>query len=160
MSPKQLERLILAHRHALELFAAQWTQTPEECVQDAFLKLFRSEQPIANQRAWLFRVVKNLAIDSGRSESSRKRREQTVGKERKLFSQHSTSLDVADLQTALQALDHELREVIVARIWGKLTLEEISDAFSIAISTAHRRYETGIVQLKKHFQVPSESSHE
>ena len=161
MTPQQFEQLILTHRRPLELFAAQWTTTPEDCVQDAFLKLFRNPVDVANHRAWLFRAVRNLAIDSGRSETSRKQREQSVGQNRKLFAEsNDNSLDLNELQSALEHLPDDQREVIVARTWGKLTFEEISEAFGIATSTAHRRYETGILQLQKHFEIPTRTSHE
>lgn len=153
MNSKQLEQLILANHRSLELFAAQWTVAPEDCVQEAFLKLHRTSELIENPRAWLFRVVRNLAIDAGRSESSRKNREQLIGQSRPWFTEKQESpFDSAEIQSALQQLPADQREIIVARIWGKLTLEEIGDAFEIATSTVHRRYELGIKQLQKQFK--------
>ena len=152
MKPEQLEQLIIAHHRALELFAAQWSDTPEDCVQDAFLQLHRSPKTIQNPRAWLYRVVRNLAIDSGRSEASRKRRERQVAAKPDWFEKRDSVLEAGQLQEALSGLDSELREVVVARIWGKLTLAEIAEALGIATSTAHRRYEQGIQALQKKFK--------
>lgn len=158
MTPQQLEQLILAHRRSLELFAAQWATSPEDCVQEAFLKLFRSKQAIGNPRSWLFRVVKNLAIDQGRSETQRRKREQSAGSQRTLFTtSESPRLDSDELQHALQNLANEQREVIVAKIWGRLTFEEISEALGIATSTAHRRYSIALQKLQNHFHAKSES---
>lgn len=149
MTPQQLEILVSAHRRPLELFAAQWTLAPEDCVQEAFLKLFANELPITNCRAWLYRVVRNLAIDSGRSESSRKRREELAGKNRNLFeTKNSNSLNPFEVERALQQLTDEQREVIVTKLWGQLTFDEIGEALEIATSTAHRRYQLGLTQLR------------
>jgi len=155
MTPKQLEQLILANHRTLELFAAQWTMAPEDCVQEAFLKLFRLDRPVENPKAWLFRAVRNLAIDSGRSEASRRNREYVAGQARCLFtSKPEDLLSSEEIQTALERLSGDYREVIVARIWGRLTLEEIAEAFGMAPSTVHRRYELGIQKLKQYFKVP------
>jgi len=156
MNSKLLEKLILANHRSLELFAAQWTAVPEDCVQEAFLKLHRTTESIDNPRAWLFRVVRNLAIDAGRSEASRKRREQLVGQSKSWFvEQQESPFDISEIQSALQKLPAEQREIIVARIWGKLTLKEIASAFQIATSTVHRRYELGIKQLQNQFSQTS-----
>ena len=45
------------------------TEAAEELVQDAYVRAFRSwEQytPCTNLRAWLLRIVHNLAVDAGR----------------------------------------------------------------------------------------------
>lgn len=158
MTPELLEQLISKHQRSLELFASQWTSAPEDCVQEAFLRLHRSDQNIANHRAWLFRVVRNLAIDQRRSEASRTQREQFVGRQRPMFSHDvQQSVDGQELRLALEALDDGQREIVVARIWGKLTLEEISESFGIAVSTVHRRYTTGIQKLQQHFEVPCQN---
>ncbi len=154
MKPQQLEQLVSTHQRSLELFASQWTRSPEDCVQEAFLRLHRNDQPVTNHAAWLFRVVRNLAIDQGRSDSSRSNRERIAGQQRSLFSvTQNHPIDGDELQKAINELSDDQREIIVARLWGKLTLHEIADAFEIAVSTAHRRYETGIKQLQKHFEV-------
>ena len=158
MTPKHLEQLIATHQRSLELFASQWTASPEDCVQEAFLRLHRNDQPVANEVAWLFRVVRNLAIDQGRSDSSRSQREKFAGQRRVLFSSEDRPLiDTNELQHAIETLPDEQREVIVARIWGKLTLEQVAESFDIAISTAHRRYQHGIQKLKTHFEVPCQT---
>jgi RNA polymerase sigma-70 factor (ECF subfamily) len=154
MTPQQLEQLILTHQRSLELFASQWTTSPEDCVQEAFLRLHRQKKHIANEAAWLFRVVRNLAIDQGRSDASRSNREQFVGRQRSLFASSNSQLIATDeLEHAIRQLPDSEREVIVARVWGKLTLNEISESFGIAISTAHRRYNQGILSLQSHFEI-------
>jgi len=54
----------------------------------------------------------------------------------------------------LQSLDEGLREVIVARIWGGLNFEQISEVVGASISTAHRRYEAGLKSLRERLKLP------
>ena len=61
-------------------------------------------------------------------------------------------VDGLDAEHAVAALAHlapELREVVVARLWGGLTFEQIADAMGSSASSAHRRFDAGIEQLRK-----------
>ena len=50
---------------------------------------------------------------------------------------------------ALEDLPTEQREVIVARLWGGLSFDEIAEINGTAASTAHRRYQQGIAALRE-----------
>ena len=50
---------------------------------------------------------------------------------------------------ALARLPLEEREIIVAHLWGGLTFAEIGEVIGISSSTAHRRYESGLRQLRE-----------
>ena len=52
----------------------------------------------------------------------------------------------------LAELPLELREVIVARLWGGLTFEEIGQVVGCSLPTAHRRYQTGLAQLRERLE--------
>ena len=58
-------------------------------------------------------------------------------------------LDAELAARALEALPGEKREVVVARIWGGLTFEEIAEFADISSSEAHRRYEAALAVLRK-----------
>ena len=49
----------------------------------------------------------------------------------------------------LESLASENREVIVARLWGGLTFEEIATLAGCSSSAAHRRYTSGMSELKE-----------
>jgi RNA polymerase sigma-70 factor (ECF subfamily) len=55
------------------------------------------------------------------------------------------------LQSALQVLPAEQREVIVLHIWGQLTLEEVAETVGISPNTAASRYRYGLTKLKAQF---------
>ena len=50
---------------------------------------------------------------------------------------------------ALQGLPLEQREVIVARLWGGLSFEQLGELAGCSASTAFRRYEAGIEALRQ-----------
>ncbi len=151
MSPEVLGRLIDAHGAALELYAAQWTDSTADVVQEAFVQLLRRGQLPDPITAWLYRVVRNGAINAARA-ASRRRRHETVAAARAHSWFESSSLTAIEAEEATRAL-HELpaeqREVIVARLWGDLSFQEIADITGTAASTVCRRYHLGIETLRK-----------
>ena len=58
-------------------------------------------------------------------------------------------LDAETAAAALKTLDSEQREIVIARIWGGLSFEEIGETCGVSSSTAHRRYESGLRELRK-----------
>ena len=151
VDPELIERLLDDHLAALELFAAQWTNAPEDCVQEAFLELAR--RPTLSERLmpWLYRVVRNRAISTARSAGRRRRHEQAAaGRARMWFiPSRAGQIDAMAATEALQELPRRHREIIVARIWGELTLAEVAEVVGVSVSTAHRRYEAGMKTLRK-----------
>jgi len=152
MTPRQLADLIAAHAAALVLFARQWCDCPEDVVQETFCKLVGLRAPPADPAAWLFRAVRNAGIDAGRATRRRARREQSAARPEQWFAETEAGGGEAAV-SALEALPPEQREVIVARLWGGLTLEQVAAAAGCSVSTAHRRYEAGIQALRERFGV-------
>ena len=148
MTPSQLTEWIDAHAGALTLFARQHCADPEAVVQDAFCKLVQSRTPTLDPVAWLYRVVRNGAIDAGKAERRRKRREVRLAKPEGWF-EATPDPDAEDAVHALQGLPAEQREVIVLRIWSGLKLEQIATACDCSVSSAHRRYEAGLQTLRE-----------
>lgn len=134
---------------ALELFASQWTDAPEDSVQDAILELTRQSTPPRNLAAWLFHVVRKRAISANRSVTRRRRHESLAARLIRVSSETPENrIDADDLALALSQLDDETREVIVARTWGGLSFAEIGTMLSISAATAFRRYEAGLKSLR------------
>ena len=149
MTPRVLADLIAHHAAALVLFARQWCDCPEDAVQEAFCNLARTPRP-DDPVAWLYRVVRNAAVDAGRSARQRARRERVAARPVLWFAETDIDgLDAGAAVAALEALAPGPREVIVARLWGGLTLEQAGVAAGCSVSTAHRRYEAGIAALRE-----------
>lgn len=156
IDPVLLEQLICEHGAALELYAAQWTTTPEDCVQEAFVKLAGQVPPPDQPVAWLYRVVRNRAISLRRSHERRRRRESQVAAERPQWFAASrwSAAELQEVTAALRALDAEWREVIIARIWGGLSFEQIAQVMGVSTSSAHRLYQAGLSKLRERLGVP------
>src|SRR5260370_933256 len=81
MGPDQLGQLVDRHAAALALYARQWCATPEDVVQEAFLKLVTQHLGPRNVVPWLYRVVRNGAVSASRSEKRRRRYETAAAAE-------------------------------------------------------------------------------
>jgi RNA polymerase sigma factor (sigma-70 family) len=161
LGPEELGQLVDRHAAPLELFAAQWSNSPADVVQEAFIKLAAQRERPEQVAAWLYRVVRNAAISAARSAQRRKRHESVTAKQRRAWFQSTDEdrLDAKDAVAALEALSAEQREVIVARIWGGLSFQEIATALEIGTSTAHRQYENGLKALRQRLGVPWLNNH-
>jgi len=147
-TPAWLARLLEDHSRALVLYARQWCPWPEDIVQEALLELVKQRQPPEHMVAWLYRVVRNRAISASRLQRRREARESRAAVPEAWFQSGAGSLDAAEATAALATLPLELREVVVARIWGNLTFAEIAALTDVSLSTAQRRYERGIQELQ------------
>ncbi len=154
MTPHDFARLVDAHGPPLVLFARQWCATPEDVVQDAFLKLVTLRQPPRDAIAWLYRVVRHGAIDAGRADRRRQRREAAARPTHWFVEPEVDGLDAAAAVAALERLPGEQREVIVARLWGGLNYEQIAEVAGCSASTACRRYSAGIAALRQELGWP------
>ena len=154
MTPRQLGDLIDRLGPALVLYARQWTAAPEDVVQDAFLKLVEVRRPPDDPAAWLFTVVRNRAMDLIKADRRRAKREQVARLDRWFVEPEIDGLDAERAVAALERLPAELREVIVARLWGGLTFDQIAAVSGGSASSAFRRYEAGIAALRETLGVP------
>jgi RNA polymerase sigma-70 factor (ECF subfamily) len=155
MRPDDFVCLLDTHGPPLILYARQWCATPEDVVQEAFLKLVSLRQPPRSVVPWLYRVVRNAALDACKTARRRQRRESAAARSVGWFVEPEIDgLDAAAAAAALQRLAAEEREVIVARLWGGLSFEEIAEVAGCSASTAFRRYSAGLDALRKEFGVP------
>ena len=149
MSPTDLAQLIDTHAAPLVLYARQWCGAPEDVVQEAFVKLVRQHRPPEDAVAWLYRVVRNGALDAAKMARRRQRREAAAARPIRWFVEPEVDgLDAATAVAALEKLAPERREVIVAHHWGGLTFEQIATVAGCSASTAFRRYSAGVEDLR------------
>ncbi len=154
LTPHDLGRLYRQHAPALRLYVRQWPDCAEDIVQDAFIALARQSPPPEQAAAWLYRVVRNKAVASVRSTVRRRRRENAASAPEAWLGTADDRLDAAAAARALASLPLELREVIVARLWGGLTFDEVARLVGCSLPTAHRRYHAGLTELRTRLNVP------
>ena len=151
MGPEQLGELVDRHAAALVLYARQWCDCPEDVVQTAFLKLVRARTRPDNLLPWLYRVVRNGAIDASRAARRRHKYEAAAADTApKWFSPSydPSGLDARSAALALADLPAETREIIVMHLWGGLTFEQIAQALTSSAATCYRRYAAGLDALR------------
>jgi RNA polymerase sigma-70 factor, ECF subfamily len=161
IGPEILGSLFDEHAAALVLYARQWCDAPgaEDIVQDAFVALARQESEPDRPVAWLYRVVRNGAIAAARRSRRRRRREEraadrAVVSDDSWFAATDDRIDAGHAAGLLVELDLETREIIVARLWGGLTFEEIARLQGCSLTTAHRRYQAGLARLHARLESP------
>jgi RNA polymerase sigma-70 factor (ECF subfamily) len=154
LTPHDLGRLYRQHAPALRLYARQWPSCAEDLVQDAFVALARQNRPPEQVVPWLYQVVRNGATAVARLAARRRRRETVASVPEAWFSPTDDRLDAADAARALADLPLENREVIVARLWGGLTFDDVSRLVGCSLPTAHRRYHAGLTELRTKLGAP------
>ena len=150
---KLIAELVRSKLPALVLFARQWKHdSAEDVVQEAFVRLMRLAEPPQDPVGWIFAAVRNASNQHLRSEKRRKCRENASLAEKKPWFAPTEGDD--ELVAELQSLPFDYRSVIVAKIWGNLTFEQIAALTGTSRSSAHRSYNEGLALLKKKLEEP------
>jgi RNA polymerase sigma-70 factor (ECF subfamily) len=142
----------------LLLCARQWTRSladAEDVVQDAFVRFWRHQRALpGDPMALLVTSVRRAAFDRARRENRRSAREERA-MEGEDFEPPAfvSSLDGDDrrdaIEAALRRLPEEQREVLVLKIWGELTFEQVASQLDIPPNTAASRYRYALAALRK-----------
>lgn len=152
---EELANLWRKHAASLALLCRLRCSSPEDCVQEAFIRLAQQVPTPDDPVAWLARVARNEALSRWRSEQRRRQREQLVAAERPAWfieprlGGNSSLASPAEIQSALRQLDESTREIVVAHLWSGLSFRQIAEAFDLSSSAAHRQYTAGLKQMKK-----------
>jgi RNA polymerase sigma-70 factor (ECF subfamily) len=149
IAAEELGRLYREHAAALRLYLRQWPGSDEDLLQDAFIKLAQQSPVPERVLPWLYRVVRNGALAAGRGEARRRHRQDKASSSEAMFDATDDLLDGQQATRLLGELPLEQREVLVARIWGELTFEEIAQVVGCSLPTAHRRYQAGLAAIRE-----------
>lgn len=144
----QLTELIEKHAGSLRLWIRSRCASSEDVVQEAFCKLAVQEPPPDNPVAWLYQVCRNLADKQRRTDDRRRTRETIWAQSQQISMPRDDSLDASETLVAVESLEENLREVLIARLWGHLSLKEVAAVCGISTATAFRRYEAAIHSLR------------
>ena len=150
------------------LFARQQTrntQDAEDVLQDALVKLAKKVQEGSFEggpecwRPFLYTTIRRLAIDLGRKNDRRVKRENKSEADR-----HSETGGMADpwfhgdgsdiekkalLEDELKKLPAKFSEVIIMKVWGNHTFAEIGEMLGVSLNTVASRYRYGLERLRK-----------
>jgi len=126
-------------------------------VQEAFCRLAVQEPPPENPVAWLYRVCRNLAERQRLGDKRRRERERATCRVEAVPTSEADPLEIAETLAAVEELEDELREVLVARVWGQLSLEEVARLCGVSTATAFRRYEAALKALRAKLETKCEN---
>jgi RNA polymerase sigma factor (sigma-70 family) len=155
----RLARVVCERAGALVLYARQWlpdVASAEDAVQEAMTALLAQARPPDDPVAWMFRAVRNAAIDQARATSGRRRRERAVaGVRREWFEPGIDALlDAQAAERAMRQLPADSREIVVLRIWSGLGFAQIARVTGLGVSTVHGRYVAALDQLRHALEKP------
>lgn len=144
LDPERLGELFSAHAAVLVLFARARVERSEaeDLVQEAFVRLMTAKPEPTDPRAWLYTVVRRLALDRGR----RKRRQVRSDADPCFSPGRPGDEEARRVEQMLRSLPGEEREVLILRVWGGLTLEQVGRVLGLSTATTHRRYREALAQ--------------
>ncbi len=166
--PSRFRPWLEEHGSKLLLFARQQTRSiadAEDILQNALVKLARKVEEgtfVGDQQAWLafiYTQIRREAIDLGRKDDRRRKREELVVEDKKTLGsdidlphfENNENMDETRriLEVGLKGLPKKFSEVIHMKLWGERTFAEIGEALDISLNTAASRYRYGIEALRK-----------
>ena len=130
----------------------------------ALIRLARKEASgefVGGQEAWLsyvFASIRRLAVDYGRKSDRRQKREDeacAAEQDEDVYADPWFSSAAADeelkqfMEMQLRKLPSKFSEVIVLKIWGEQTFQQIAETLEISQNTVASRYRYGIDLLRK-----------
>ena len=154
----RLVEAVMDRANALALYARQWVDrsAAEDAVQEALIALLMEKRPPDDPVAWMFRAVRNAAIDQARSASRRRQRERIVADARRQWFEPLPAplLDAAEVEQLVRGLPIDQREIIVLRIWGELGFAQIAKVMQLGLATVHDRYVSALEQMRNTLEKP------
>ena len=148
------------HGPRLLLFARQQARNnydAEDLLQEAFVRIWRLYGHTGEVAPGLvFQAIRRLAIDYARRDISRQRREEKAEAlqevERAPAAWIETSMEKQErheqLAAAIEQLSSKHQEVLMLKVWGEMTFDEIGKTLNIPLHTAASRYRYALANLK------------
>jgi len=152
---------VLVERHSAEIFAYVWrmlrdAHDAEDCLQEAFLRAFRSYARVrvgTNYRAWLYKIATNTA----RSQWKRKRRSEAYTADLDP-DQQADEMPAADrveqkallaaVARAVEELPAQQRAALIMRKYQELSYTDIATALECTEATARANVYQAVKKLQ------------
>ena len=152
----------LVERHSTEIFAYVWrllhdAQDAEDCLQETFLRAFRSYRRVqaeTNYRAWLYKIATNTARSHWKK---RKRSEvRTADLDPELQTDEVSLADrvesralLAAVARVVEALPDQQRAALIMRKYQKLSYPEIAAALGCNEAAARANVHQAVKKLRQ-----------
>lgn len=143
-----LRLFFASHRQELFTFALSLTRCPmgaEDAVQTAFSQVLQRNRAPRELRPYLFRCVRNAAMDDGRAR-------QRAGTDVSIFNGVPVVREDARLRLEVEELFGTLtpdeREAVVLKVYSGMTFDEIATVRGVPLQTAASWYRRGLAKLR------------
>ncbi len=149
-------------RHRRSLYLTAWnvlrcSSLAEDAIHSAFLRLTEARVSPTDPKLYVFRAVRNAAIDLARARGRRQEESLSVGDEVRSFAMPTVENDcIAAAESALLQLDEPSREVVELHLHGRLTFQEIAEVCCEPLQTVASRYRRALEKLRRLLEVPHE----
>ena len=148
---RDVERLYDEHAALLTGYACSLTgdrSAAEDVVHQVFARLLQGDIVVRERPlTYLCQAVRNGVMNQRRTRS----REVALDENGASWLEAPPSLEDTGLaiEAALRRLPEEQREVIVLKVWGRLSFEEVGEAVGAPANTAASRYRYGLSKLRE-----------
>lgn len=143
------------HGARLRLVARQWTRSDadaDDILQEAFVRFWKHQRHLpGNPNALVITSIRRAALDLHRRSDRRAVRENLVVADEPTATWFEPEADprLQALAGSLSAVPVEQREVVVLKIWGDLTFEQIGQQLAISPNTAASRWRYAMESLRR-----------
>ncbi|GGA87736.1 DNA-directed RNA polymerase sigma-70 factor [Brucella endophytica] len=152
--------LYFAHRVALIDYAKHLVgsrETAEDVVQEAFLKFVPANvEPASSPKSYLFRIVRNLALDFRRRRQTERRWEEEPPdwvtpppvanpEQATLFCE-----ELRQITSVLSRMPEDVRIAVEMHRYGGYKMEDIAAHLGISVPTVHRMIRKAIAEITDH----------
>jgi len=156
MARTTIQELFDSLSSALVLYARQWCHTPEDAVQEAFVDLAQCTPEPISPKAWLYTTTRRKAQNIARSETRHRYHLDQLSKlecgkrnnEYWMEGKTRNGIDASEVMAGLESLNSEQREMVIAKVWGELTFEELAELMNCSPASAYRRYVSALSELR------------
>ena len=142
------------YRTELYIFALSITrcnQSAEDAVHEAFRKVLGKGYAPEALRPYLFRCVRNAALDELRSVKRRGRRDSIFASAQENAST-PPALSASEMDEFIERLSPDERECIVLKMYSGLSFKEIAETRRASPNTVASWYRRGLQKLRAHLE--------
>jgi len=148
----EVQDLYQQHGPALLAYAASLLGSralAEDILHQVFIGLLsKAEQP-TEARPYLFKCVRNCALNMRRNGA----RMVSLDEQQWLVKPQGMMEAGLEVERSLRGLPPEQREVVLMRVWGEMTLEEIATVLDVPANTVASRYRYALAKLREILKV-------
>ena len=125
----------------------------EDALQECFVRMWENRSKLSSVgflRGYLFRMLRNIFLNMRRTESREMERRSRLVVE----GPSDSDVDAEAIDDALTELPEEQRQVVVLKVWGRLTLAQVGEALGISPNTVASRYRYALDKLRQQLGDP------